>query len=238
MPDTALLVTCEHAVNHVPDPWRSLFADNPTILATHRAWDPGALPLARKIAEAFSAPCFAARISRLLIDHNRSPHNRGLWSDFSRDLPAAQKTVLLRNYYQPFRKKTEDWIAAQIAAGDSVLHLSVHTFTPVLSGRPRMVDIGVLYDTARSAEVTAGRELCRRLRNSLPHLRVRCNQPYRGSSDGHLTSYRHRYSDRLYCGIELEISQALDRGAIDDLAEAVRQALSRSCALKRSSRAH
>ena len=153
MRDVALLITCEHAVNAVPERWQSLFRGNSEILESHRGWDPGAAELSRELAGELSAPCFMARVSRLLLDHNRSPHNRSLWSEFSRDLPPSDKTLLLGEFYQPFRDQAGRWIAARHASGDRVIHLSTHSFTPVLDDKVRAVDVGLLYDTGRPDEV-------------------------------------------------------------------------------------
>lgn len=209
MPEIALLVTCEHAVNDVPDAWRHLFRDDDEVLGSHRGWDPGSLELGRKIAAELSVPCFAARITRLLVDHNRSPHNRSLWSDFSRLLPTADRTRLLEDYYHPFRDQVGRWVAARLARGDRVVHLSVHSFTPVLDGKVRKVDIGLLYDPRRSAEVVFAKRWKTRLAATRPPLRVCCNKPYRGRSDCHLNAYRGLYAERDYCGIELEVNQTL-----------------------------
>lgn len=208
MPDAALLITCEHAVNHIPERWISLFDGRRDVLDSHRGWDPGAMELARLLADAFSAPCFESRVSRLLVDHNRSPHNRFLWSDFSRKLPKEEQTMLLEEYYKPFRDEVGRWINCQHAKGRSVVHLSVHTFTPVLEGRTRNVDIGVLYNPKRLSEALFGRKWQLSLASSLPKLLVRRNQPYLGRSDAHLSTYRKLYGDAAYLGIELEVNQA------------------------------
>jgi len=209
MPDPVLLVTCEHAVNHVPACWATLFAARQELLNSHRGWDPGARELAEELAGAWSAPLFVARITRLLVDHNRSPHHRSLWSEISRDLPAAEKHTLLDNYYRPFRGQVADWIAAQVAAEHRVVHVSVHSFAPVLDGRVRRADLGILYAPRRESEAALGRDWQRLLSGMLPTLKVRRNQPYRGRNDGHQSSYRKAYPEAVYLGLELEINQAL-----------------------------
>ncbi len=209
MPDVALLITCEHAVNHVPKAWSVLFTGCPEVLGSHRAFDQGAAELARHLATTMPATLFEAKLTRLLVDHNRSPHNRSLWSEFSRNLPAQEKTLLLDEYYQPFREQTSRWIAERHLAGDRVLHLSVHSFTPVLDGKVRDLDIGLLYDTNRSDEAFLADIWKSRLTAGKPELKVRFNVPYRGRSDCHQTSYRQRYKSGAYQGIELEVNQDL-----------------------------
>lgn len=207
MPEPMLLITCEHAVNHVPQNWQGLFTGRREVLDTHRAWDPGAMELARRLAGHFAAPCYAARVTRLLVDHNRSPHHRALWSEFSRPLSEQARESMLEDYYRPFRRKVAGWLEDR--CGEQVVHLSVHSFTPVLDGRVRNLDIGLLYDPRRPAETALGRAWKTGLARTLPDMRVRCNQPYRGRSDGHQTTYRKRYPDDTYRALEVEVNQAL-----------------------------
>jgi len=209
MVEPAVLISCEHAVNTVPVPWRQLFEDHEDVLTSHRGWDRGALDLAKFLAEKLSAPCLAARVSRMLIDHNRSPHNPGLWSDYSRDLPPEEKARLVDEYYAPFRRQAANWIAMQHADGRQVLHLSVHTFTPVYEGKERDVDLGLLYDPARPDESYFATRWKSRLLAALPQFRIRSNVPYRGISDSHLSSYREQYTSHDYVGFEVEVNQAL-----------------------------
>jgi predicted N-formylglutamate amidohydrolase len=212
MSDVALLITCEHAVSHVPEELTPLFADCPEVLESHRAFDQGAAELARHIANTLSAPLFEAKLTRLLVDHNRSPHNRSLWSEFSRGLPASEKLRLLDNYYRPFRGDVAGWISNSLADECKVVHVSVHSFTPVLDGKQRAVDIGLLYDPGRTEEGFFADVWKSRISACRPDLRVRFNVPYRGRSDGHMTSYRALYKSRDYVGIELEINQSLVAG--------------------------
>jgi predicted N-formylglutamate amidohydrolase len=46
----AFLVTCEHGEIRFPTDYRDFFADNKALLQSHRAYDPGALRMARGIA--------------------------------------------------------------------------------------------------------------------------------------------------------------------------------------------
>jgi predicted N-formylglutamate amidohydrolase len=65
-----LLFLCDHAANAVPTELGTLglsLAD----FQTHIAYDIGAAPLARALADRFGAPAILARWSRLLVDLNR-----------------------------------------------------------------------------------------------------------------------------------------------------------------------
>lgn len=210
---TTVIVTCEHAVNRVPSRFRQLFSspDAREALDSHRGYDPGALALARTIARQTGARLTAGEVTRLLIELNRSPHHRQLFSEFSRRLDRSERQFLFERYYAPWREQVERQIAAVIDGKGQVLHLSIHTFTPIWQGVTRTVDIGLLYDPARGGE----RQFCRRwqqaLRTELPGCRVLRNEPYRGNSDGFTTALRRLHPEPLYRGIELEVNQRWPR---------------------------
>ena len=202
-----LLVTCEHGGNRVPKEYRALFAARTSVLATHRAYDPGALTLARDLARAFDAPLVASTVTRLLVELNRSPGHPQLYSEVTCDLPRSEKARIVARYYEPYRREVEERVAQATAARRRVIHISSHSFVPVLNRSTRNADIGLLYDPARVAE----RVLCARWSQSLATrasaLRVRRNYPYRGYADGLTTHLRRRYGGRGYIGLEIEVNQ-------------------------------
>lgn len=204
----AIVVTCEHGGHRIPARWRALFAGHEALLAGHRGWDPGALDVARAIARALDAPLMAAKVSRLLVDLNRSAHHRRLFSEITRSLPVAERDRILREHWQPYRARVEAAVGEAVASGARVVHLSSHSFAPALDGQVRSADVGLLYDPARVAE----RELCeawrRALRTGAPRWRVRRNYPYRGVADGLVTHLRSCFDARCYAGVELELNQA------------------------------
>jgi len=207
---TAIVVTCEHASGRVPARYRSLFAGRERLLESHRGYDKGALPLARAVAQAFGADTAFGRTSRLLVDLNRSPGHASFHSSLSRSLSLEERDAIFERYYRPFRESVERQIAWHLAAGRDVLHLSVHSFTPVLCGKRRNADIGLLYDPARGDEREFALELGRAL--SARSMLVRRNYPYRGTADGHTTALRRVFKER-YVGLELELNQRLTADA-------------------------
>lgn len=202
-----VLITCEHGGNRIPPRYRVLFAGFEALLHSHRGYDPGALAVARKLARTFAAPLFISTTSRLLIDLNRSIGHPKLYSEAARNAPAGVRREILGRHYLPYRDAVEAHIAESISHGSRVIHLSSHSFTPVLDGMVRNADIGLLYDPARAGEA----ELCRRwqarLKSQAPELKVRRNYPYTGRSDGFTAFLRRRFPSDLYVGIELEINQ-------------------------------
>lgn len=206
-PDISFVISCEHGGNRIPPAYASVFADQRVLLDSHAGYDAGALSMARELATALKAPLFATTISRLLIDTNRSPGRRGLYSAITRRLPAAQRRAILKAYYLPYRQRVEAAIDALIAAGQRVIHLSSHSFTPQLRGEIRRADVGLLYDPCRAGENTLCRAWRQAIADSAPHVRVRRNYPYTGTSDGFTAFLRRRHGGDCYLGIEIEINQ-------------------------------
>src|SRR5690349_1443448 len=94
-----ILVSCEHGGNRIPLAYRHLFEGCGALLRSHRGVDIGALRLARDMAQALSAPLHACTVSRLLVEINRSPHHRQLYSAQTRDAPLELRRELLDRYY-------------------------------------------------------------------------------------------------------------------------------------------
>jgi predicted N-formylglutamate amidohydrolase len=139
-------------------------------------------------------------------------------------------------HYRPYRDAVEKTVVNAVATGRRVLHISCHSFTPVLHGVRRNADIGLLYDPARKSESEMSDCWQQQLALLAPQWKVRRNYPYRGTSDG-LTAYlRRRFGDGSYCGIEIEINQAcvvgpdvhwraMQRVVIDALQKAARSSI-------------
>lgn len=228
----ALVLSCEHGGKNVPRRWRRRFEGVEDVLSTHQGWDPGALDLARRLARDMDAPLVATTVTRLLVDANRSDGHPRLFSRWTRGLTPAERESIVTSHHRPHREAVAAAVSRGIAAAGAVLHMGVHSFTPVLDGRPREVDLGVLYDPSRVPERGVARTLLRVLRAHLPELRIRANAPYRGVSDGLTTTLRSRHPPSRYSGLELEVGQNLldDRGRVPErvcqgVARALRETL-------------
>jgi predicted N-formylglutamate amidohydrolase len=202
-----LLITCEHGGNRVPVRYQPLFSGCKALLASHRGYDPGALNMARELAHHFRAPLIHATVSRLLVDLNRSIGHRALYSDATHGLSHAEHVRLLARHYHPYRDQVELLVAQTIAAGRRVVHISSHSFTPVLDGCVRHADIGLLYDPARPGERALCGEWSTALASAVVPLRVRRNYPYQGRNDGLTLRLRRQHAASRYVGVELEINQ-------------------------------
>jgi len=186
MPDVFLL-TCEHASNAVP---KRLVPPIPKrLLESHRGYDIGAKEYACAMARATGWPIFCGSVTRLVVDLNRSAD-------------------VENRYYRPFRSKVLSWVRRRVDSGDRVIHLSCHSFTPVLNGVVRSMDMGVLYDPSRKREKAFAEGIIRVLRDETS-MRIRANAPYKGVSEGHTTALRKLFSPESYLGLELEVNQSL-----------------------------
>ncbi len=208
MDNRVLIVSCEHGGHEVPPAFAPLFEGHRSLLHSHRGWDPGAIELARNLAQAFGARCFASITTRLLVDLNRSVGHPTLFSEITRPLARAARQEILALHYRPYRDAIERDIAQHIGAGRSVLHVASHSFTPVLGEAVRRADVAWLYDPRRPAESELAARWLAALAHRAPSLRLRRNYPYQGRADGLAALLRKRFSDSAYAGIELEVNQA------------------------------
>jgi len=211
-----VIITCEHAKNVVPELVKKQFQGKEELLQSHRGLDIGALALAHSIAKQFHAELIIGEVSRLVVDLNRSIGNRSLYYDTVKTLPKLVLDEILNTYYFPYRRSVSEKIAKMIKRG-RVLHLSIHSFTPVFDGIKREVDLGLLYDPKRELE----RLFCKKVKaefhkrsNALCYM----NKPYKGISDGFVTALRHEFRQRQYIGIEIEMNQkfALNESSLYD----------------------
>ncbi|MDT8410336.1 MAG: N-formylglutamate amidohydrolase [Wenzhouxiangellaceae bacterium] len=205
-PPVSFLISAEHASNQVPKPWQHLFAGQRSVLDSHRGWDPGSGELARALAAALDAPLLEGRFTRLLIDLNRSAGHPRHFSEFTRGLPPAEKRELVERYWQPHWDCYGECLES---LPGQIIHIACHSFSPVLDGRSRRTDIGLLYDPSRPLEAHYCRTLGTALREALPEFTIHMNQPYLGVSNGMGQQHRRLHDDRRLVTLELEINQRL-----------------------------
>jgi len=210
-----LLLTCEHGGNRVPAAYRRWFSTAAArkALASHRGWDPGALAVARGMARRLGCPLFGATTSRLVVELNRSERHPRLFSEFTRELGSEERKTILAEHYRPHRVCVEEAIRVRVDRGANVLHLAIHSFTPVLDGERRNADLGLLYDPREERELAFCAVWAARIRSEAPRIRVRRNYPYRGNADGFTTYLRRRFPRGRYLGIEVESNQAFPAGS-------------------------
>ncbi len=207
----AILITCEHAGKNIPALFAPFFAGRTRLLASHRGYDRGARDIAAELSAAAAAPLILCEISRLLADVNRRLTNQAVFSLLSASMPPELRQTAITHYYQPYRAKVESAVSELLHRRGRLIHVSVHTFTPVFRGTRRMADAGILYDPARSKEKLLAARWKAAIHGADGDLVVRCNYPYRGTSDGIVSFMRSIHGPDRYVGLELEVNQRLTR---------------------------
>lgn len=203
-----LLLTCEHAGNEVPEEYEELFFPYRSMLNSHRGYDPGAFTLAKGISFKLACPLISSSITRLLVDCNRSIDNQELYSEISWPLSISKRNEILRKFYHPYRSLVVEKIKERIHRFGSCVHISVHSFTPILNHQIRICDIGILYDDDRREEDAFCNLWREKLQAINPEWIIRFNYPYLGKDDGFTTFLRKSFPAG-YLGIELEVNQSL-----------------------------
>ena len=216
------VLTCEHASCAVPVEYDDLGLDAEE-LSEHIGWDIGAGALTAVLAQRLGAPAVQSGVSRLVIDCNRdlgdhdliAAESHGVHVPGNQRVDAPERERRVREFYWPYHE-TVDAVLAQ--RPDAFL-LSVHSFTPVLNGRERRFDVGVLFDSFAAEAEQLGEALAQ------DGLTVRYNQPYSGL-DGLIFSARTHGMRHGLRYLEIEVNNRLLRGAaaVDAIAAAVTRA--------------
>jgi predicted N-formylglutamate amidohydrolase len=203
-PDTGVVLTCEHASNHLPAPWAWPEQDL-WLVDSHWAIDLGIAEVTRALAAALGAPAVLARFSRLLCDVNRPLDADTLFRTTAEGRPIAlnvnadpaDRARRISRFHVPYHAVVDSVLGGHARASI----LSMHSFTPVYEAGPaRPMQIGLLFD--REEEVS--RAMAESL--SADGWKVALNEPYSGrdgliySADRHATRHGRR-------ALELEVRQ-------------------------------
>ncbi|WP_296745260.1 N-formylglutamate amidohydrolase [Mesorhizobium sp.] len=195
--------TCDHASNFLPVEFGTLglpAAD----LSRHIAWDPGALPVASRLAQALDATLIETRVSRLVIDCNRPLDAPDLVSPVSETtaipgnvgLSEKQRAARIDLAWRPFHQAISDVIDKRLAKGQETRLVSVHSFTPVYKGKSRPWQIGIIHDEDRRLAAPLISALQR-----LAGICVGVNEPYSPADRVYFTLERHARSRGLACAM-------------------------------------
>lgn len=207
--DFRFIITCEHASPEIPGPWNHVLAPFCKTCEPHQIWDPGTSEIGSSLARRLDAPVFKGEHTRLLVDLNRAEDHPTLFCPLVRDLPERDRENILQTYYRPFREETLQMLNTLLAGELPVIHLSIHSFTPIYDGHVRDADFGLLFDPQVPTENELARRWLDQLRAAQPDLICRENYPYLGTDDGHAPALRKRFPSDHYLGFELEFNQNL-----------------------------
>ena len=206
------VLTCEHAAKRVPREYAALGLSR-VALAGHIGWDIGARDVQRVLARELEATAVWSRVSRLLVDANRTPYEESLipvQSDGvvvpgNAHVSAADRKRRIRLYHEPYHARVNQILERAIgAAPGNVRLLSLHSFTPQMDGRVRDFDIGVLFDAHVPLARAFGRALVRE------KFSIRYNEPYSGY-DGLIYAPKRHGEAHDVPYVELEINNRLIR---------------------------
>lgn len=208
------VISCEHASKALPDGMDLGLSEQE--LDGHESWDPGARELALALGEVLGVEPFMGQFSRVLVDLNRRPEGPRVVPEVSFGLPVPGNQGLspeareerLRRWHKPHWDAVHAAVRAGLCDGP-VVHLSVHSFAPVIYGVRREVQVGLLFDPKRPLEQAL-------VDRALPLLRAqgfdsRANEPYTGWGDGITVWLRTLYGPADYLGLELEWNHGLPR---------------------------
>ena len=176
------VLVCEHASNHMPDGLSRLGLSEQD-LKRHIAFDIGAAGTARLLSKLLDAPLIVQRFSRLIYDCNRSPEQPAAMPELSEstaipgnlNLSAEAKLARVNEIYRPFHHALEQFLDLRAVQHKKTSVVSIHSFTRIYKGKPRSVDVGLLFDRDPM--------LANLLIKSFPDMKTQLNEPY-GPKDG------------------------------------------------------
>jgi predicted N-formylglutamate amidohydrolase len=192
-------IVCDHASRYLPDRY-GLLGLPADALATHIAWDPGGLALARHLSHRLDATLLWPDISRLVIDCNRPPDAPDLIAAVSegRQVPGnqtvaeAERSYRLAAFHAPYHEAIEACLERRAAANLATTFVAVHSFTQVYLGESRPWEIGVVFDDDRRIA-----DMMLAALGKDPALTIGVNQPYSPADRGYYTVNRHARSRGL-----------------------------------------
>jgi len=213
------IIVCEHASNWLPASLGTLGLET-SEMHRHIAWDPGALPVARRLAELLDATLVESRVSRLAIDCNRPLDAVDLIPEISETtripgnvgLAAAAREARIALSYRPFHEALAGQIEDRLTSGRNAWIVTVHSFTPVYKGVARPWEIGIIHDEDD--------RLAKRLLSELTGtsgLVAAANEPYSPADRVYHTLERHARPRNLPCAMIEIRNDAIASSATQEL---------------------
>jgi predicted N-formylglutamate amidohydrolase len=212
-----LLLTCDHASNHLP-PELSPSPDDLPWLDTHWGYDIGAATLTSHLSARLQVPAALSHFSRLVADPNRDPRLEHDWIPtqiegqpltFNQALSAEDRARRLLTLHEPYHRAITSLLDHLPPLAPSVRArtlLAVHSFTPNYPGAsPRPMHAGVMFNHHPPSAAAAIRFAAALQRQGIP---TALNEPYSGLLGTFYSVTRHGEAhDLIY--LQLEVRQDL-----------------------------
>lgn len=218
--DVPILLVCDHASCRLPTSLGNLGLD-PFARRCHLAIDIGAGPLTEQLAASLGATAVLAQYSRLVVDLNRQLMDASAFLEFgdgilisgNRNLGQADKDSRADVFYWPYHKAVDEQVQRLRNVGPPPAFISVHSFTPVMNGKNRPWQIGVLWD-----KDTRLRDIFIADFSAAGYV-VGDNEPYSGKSPHDFTIDHHAEKIRLpNIGIEIRQDLVADAAGVAKIA--------------------
>ena len=215
-----VLLVCDHASCRFPRVLGDLGLD-PFARRCHLALDIGAGSLTERLARSLGVTAVIAQYSRLVVDCNRQLMDPGAFLEYgdgmlvpgNRHLSQAEKDRRADAIYWPYHHAIDGQVRRLTALGTPPAFISIHSFTPVLDGVARMLQLGVLWDTDSRLSDIFIEEL-----RAAGYL-TGDNEPYSGRAPQDFTIDHHAEEAGLpHVGIEVRQDLIDDAAGIDEVA--------------------
>jgi predicted N-formylglutamate amidohydrolase len=219
--ETPTLLVCDHASSRFPEMLGDMGLD-PFARRCHLAVDIGAGALTERLSESLGVTGVLAQYSRLVVDCNRQlldpsaflVFGDGIFIPGNNNLSDAAKEQRSDAIYWPYHKAISDQVGRLRSIGPSPLFVSIHSFTPVLNGVSRSVEMGVLWDADEEVAKIVIEELRR------AGYKVGDNEPYSGKAPQDFTVDHHAEGAGLrHAAIEIRQDLIDDDRGVDEVAE-------------------
>ena len=174
---SSVVLICEHAGRVIPAALGDMGL-TPEQMDLHIAYDIGAEPVARYMAEMLDAPLVLQPYSRLVVDCNRpvgSPSaipkiSDGVVIPANNDIDEAGTRGRIDEIFVPFH----DTVTQVLDSAPRTAVFAIHSFTPVLGGEYRPWELAFLF----RKDMETSHMLAGAVSRMRPEIRIGMNEPY------------------------------------------------------------
>ena len=218
--ETPILLVCDHASCRFPQSLGDMGLD-PFARRCHLAIDIGAGSLTECLSDSLGVTAVLTQYSRLIVDCNRKLLDPGAFLEFgdgilvpgNRNLSRDDKESRAEAIYWPYHNAIEQQVSRLKSVGPPPAFVSMHSFTPVLNGKSRPWQIGILWDTDQRLSDIFIEEF------RAAGFETGDNEPYSGKAPQDFTVDHHAESIGLpHVGIEIRQDLIDDVAGIEPIA--------------------